>query len=89
MNVLPNLTAVTLLGACLCAGGVAADPIATARSRNETSAEVGIPQVIIVGKRLSAAEKARMVQEKNSPKKNRMVSKKSPPNAAGFTHHVS
>ncbi|HCE07808.1 MAG TPA: hypothetical protein DIT28_04470 [Oxalobacteraceae bacterium] len=89
MNVLRNLTAAALLGACLYASVAAADPIASARSKNETSAEGNIQQVIIVGKRLNAAEKARMAQEKNSPKKNKMVSKKSPRNAAGFTHHVS
>lgn len=38
-----------------------------------------IPQVLVIGKRLSAAEKARMAQEDAEPEQKKMLSKKTPP----------
>jgi hypothetical protein len=73
---------------CLSAGIAVADTTAATRAtgaapaRGKMSDEGKIPQVVIIGKRLNAEEKARMAQEENDPKENKMMSRKSPSKTA-------
>ena len=88
MNTLRNVQAAVLVCFCLGAGIAAADTTGaggTVPVRGKTFDEGKIPQVIIIGKRLNAEEKARMAQQENDQKENKMVSRKSPRKAAKAT----
>ena len=85
MNTLRNLQAATFMCFCLSAGIAAAEPTGAAAARGKTSDADKIPQVIIIGKRLNAAEKAQMAREENDQKENKMISRKAPRKAAKLT----
>ena len=83
-----KLHAAVLVCFCLGAGVATADTARAAPAPSKTSDEVKIPQVIIIGKRLSAEQKARMAQEENDQKENKVLSKKSPRKAARPARHA-
>ena len=87
MTTLRNFQIAALLGLVLASGIAAAEPTAAARAKSATSDEGQIPQVIIIGKRLSAEEKARMAQEDSNPKDKKMLSKKSPQKSGKSTRN--
>lgn len=89
MNTLRYLQAAAVLAFFLASGIAAADPSGEARSTGATSGEVKLPQVVIIGKRLSAAEKARMAQEESKPENRKILSKRAPRKAVKLTLNVS
>lgn len=88
MNTLRSLQAVALVCFCLSAGFAAGDTTGAAPTRDKASNEVKIPQVIVIGKRLNAEQKARMAQQENDQRENKVMSRKSPRKAAKLTRNA-
>lgn len=89
MNTLNYLQAAVLLASCLGAAVAAADPSGAPRSAVATPGEAKLPQVIIIGKRLSAAEKAKMAQQESAQENRKVLSRRAPRKAIKNTHNVS